>query len=38
MVSSADTDPIRKLYEQILIAWNQRDAAALSARGSTATT
>jgi uncharacterized protein (TIGR02246 family) len=31
MVSSADTDPIRKLYEQILIAWNQRDAAAMAA-------
>ena len=31
MVSSGDTDPIRKLYEQILIAWNQRDAAAMAA-------
>jgi uncharacterized protein (TIGR02246 family) len=34
MVSSGDapeTGPIRKLYEQILIAWNQRDAAAMAA-------
>jgi len=31
MVSSADTGPIRNLYERILIAWNQRDAAAMAA-------
>jgi uncharacterized protein (TIGR02246 family) len=35
-MSSADTTlydhPIRRLYEQMLIAWNQRDAAAMAAR------
>ena len=30
--TSTDDHPVRRLYEQIFIAWNQQDAAAMAAR------